>query len=200
MKLVIASNNKNKIREIKQILLGEFQEIVSMKEAGLILDIEETGETFRENAILKAEEVAKILPDCAVIADDSGLEVKALHGKPGVHSARYSGKHGDDSANNEKLLLEMKEIKPINRGARYACAMALCRPNVPTITAFGTCPGEILEEYRGDGGFGYDPLFFMHAFDCSMAQMPNDIKNSISHRKNAIEGILSILKYEKNNV
>ncbi len=195
MRLVIASNNKNKIKEIKSILDGQFDEILSMGEAGYDEEIEETGKTFRENALIKARHVMNQL-GCAALADDSGLEVYALGGKPGVYSARYSGKHGDDEANNQKLIEEMQNIPNKARQAHYACVIALCRPNKEELTAEGFCEGVILREPRGSGGFGYDPYFFMEAFDQTMAEMDIDIKNKISHRYNALKGLSALLKGE----
>lgn len=193
MKLIIASNNKNKILEIKEILSKDFDEILSMSEAGIDDDIEETGETFIENALIKAKYVSSAL-NCAALADDSGLEVGALKGAPGVCSARYCGYHGDDEANNKKLLEEMADKK--DRSARYACAIALVRPDKEELVATGYCSGEILTKLRGNGGFGYDPLFYMEAFDKTMAEIDIDIKNNFSHRYNALIGIKKLLEKE----
>ena len=195
MKLVIASNNQNKIREIKSILDGQFDEIISMGEAGYHEEIEETGTTFRENALIKARHVMEKM-GCAALADDSGLEVYALGGRPGVYSARYSGEHGDDEANNLKLVKEMHNVPEKGRQARYACVIALCRPGMDELTAEGFCEGVILREPRGNGGFGYDPYFFMEAFDQTMAEMDIEIKNKISHRYNALKGLSALLKGE----
>jgi XTP/dITP diphosphohydrolase len=191
MRLVIASNNKNKIIEIKEILGDDFDEIVSMSEAGIEVDIEENGETFIENSLIKARYVASKL-GCAAIADDSGLEVYALNGEPGIYSARYSGHHGDDDANNKKLLKEMQCID--NRDARYVCAIALVRPDEEELVATGYCPGAILREPQGTGGFGYDPLFYLEAFNKTMAQIDMETKNKISHRYNALVGLKNLLE------
>lgn len=190
MKLVIASNNKNKIFEIKEILYDDFDEIISMKEAGINVDIKETGETFIENALIKARYVTSVLK-CASLADDSGLEVDSLNGAPGIYSARYCSYHGDDNANNEKLLKKMEGIT--NRAARYVCAIALTRPDADELVATGYCSGEILNEFRGSGGFGYDPLFYMEVFDKTMAEIDIDTKNKMSHRYNALMGIKKLL-------
>ena len=190
-KLVIASNNAHKIREIKAILAGLFPEILSMAEAGLEVDIPETGETFMDNALLKASYVTEAtgLP---ALADDSGLEVLALLGAPGVYSARYAGVHGDDHANNEKLLRELAAAGVPDRRGRYACCIALTRPGRPPLTAMGFCEGEILREYRGSGGFGYDPLFYLPSLGKSMAELTPEEKNAISHRAQALRSL-----YEK---
>jgi XTP/dITP diphosphohydrolase len=163
-RLVIASNNPGKIREIKAILHSRFGEILSMREAGLDMEVEETGSTFEENAILKAVAVARAA-GCAALADDSGLAVDALGGAPGVHSARYSG--GDDLDNNSKLLREMEGQQ--DRRARYVCVMALATPDGRVVTAEGRCEGEIGHEPRGRRGFGYDPLFLVEGYGCAMA-------------------------------
>ena len=150
-KLIVASNNKNKLREFAAIMGGRY-EIVSMRDAGIDADIEENGTTFEANAQIKAEYVAKVT-GCAAIADDSGLEVDALGGAPGVYSARYCGRHGDDEANNDLLLENLKNV-PAPRTGRYVAAIALVRPGKETIVRRGTCDGEILFERRGTGGFG----------------------------------------------
>lgn len=184
-RLVIASNNPNKIREIKAILGGRFAEIVSMGEAGIDLDVEETGETFEQNALLKAQSVAQV-SGCWALADDSGICVDALGGMPGVRSARWSG--GDDEANNDKLLDEMRG--KTDRSAHYACAMALADPLGFTLTAEGRCEGAIGHVRRGKRGFGYDPLFVVEGYGCMMAELPDEVKNGISHRKRALEALL----------
>lgn len=189
-RLVIASNNAGKIREIKAILGACFPSIVSMAEAGLHMDIEETGATFEENAILKARAVALACGGPA-LADDSGLAVDALGGAPGIYSARYSG--GDDQDNNDKLLREMQGRA--DRRARYVCAMALAHPDGMVITAEGRCEGSIGTEPRGKRGFGYDPLFLVEGYDgLTMAELPDEEKNCISHRKRAIEALLAKLE------
>jgi len=191
-RLIIASNNTHKICELKAMLAPHFDEILSMAEAGLSLDIEETGSTFRENAVIKAEAVASLVKGPA-LADDSGLEVWALHGAPGVYSARFAGMHGDDQANNQKLLEEMQELAGDKRQAQYKACIAIAMPGFPVLTAEGTCPGVILCEPQGTSGFGYDPLFFLPSLGCTMAQLSPEIKNSISHRHHAMEGIKQLL-------
>ena len=196
MRLVISSNNKHKIEEIKYILSDYFEEIVSVQEAGCNDDIEENGETFEENSLIKAQYVSDKL-GCAALADDSGLEVFALDGEPGVYSARYAGEHGDDNANNDKLLEEMENVPEGRRGAQFVCVVTLCRPNLPEVLAKGTCSGVILRERRGSGGFGYDPLFYIEGLKKTMAELSNEQKNSISHRKNALEALKQKLDKEK---
>ena len=191
MKLVIASGNAGKIREIRAILGGEFDPILSMKEAGIDHETVEDGETFMENALKKAREMAEI-SGTAALADDSGLCVDALGGAPGVFSARFCGRHGDDEANNDLLLEKLRGVK--NRRAHYACAMALVFPDGREITAEGIFEGEIGFERKGTGGFGYDPLFYLPDYKMTVAQMDADEKNRISHRAKALQGLLRKLK------
>lgn len=191
-KLIVASNNANKLREFRAILGGRYA-IVSMQEAGVGADIEETGTTFEQNALIKAEAVMR-MTGCAAIADDSGLEVDALGGAPGVYSARYCGRHGDDEANNDLLLKNLAGV-PAPRTARYVAAIALVRPGREPIVRRGTCEGEILGERRGNGGFGYDPLFLCETGE-TFAQIDMETKNTISHRKRGIEAVLRALEGE----
>ncbi len=193
MNLVIASNNKHKIAEIKEILANEFENILSMAEAGIFDDIEENGITFEENALIKAKYVAEKL-ECAVLADDSGLEVEELDGKPGVYSARYAGEPCDDDANNDKLLSEMQNVD--NRKAQFTCAIALVRYGMTDLIAKGHCKGEILHSRRGDNGFGYDPLFYMDYMGKTMAELNSDEKNKISHRFKALMELKGMLEKE----
>ena len=159
MRLIIASNNKNKIREIKEILGDKFEEIVSMREAGIELDVKEDADSFIGNARKKAEETAKLCPQDAVLADDSGLCVDALNGAPGVYSARFAGEGHDDAANRAKLFAELRDVPAERRTAHFACAMVLVRPGEPNIEVVGRVDGRILFEERGENGFGYDNMF-----------------------------------------
>ena len=192
-RLVLASNNFGKLKELK-VLLGDRYDVRSMREMGVDAEIEENGETFEENALIKARALTKIC-GCAALADDSGLVVDALGGRPGVHSARYCGVHGDDEANNQLLLKELEDVSE-PRTARYACAIALCRPGRAELVSFGTCEGEILREYRGEGGFGYDPLFFSADLHNTFAEASAEDKNRVSHRARAIEEMLRLLEAE----
>jgi len=196
MKLIIASNNAHKIKEIKAILGERFDEILSMREAGLDMDIEENGMTFCENALIKARAVAEAT-GCAALADDSGLAVDALEGAPGVYSARYAGEHGDDEANNDKVLAEMENVPEGERGAAYHCVIALVRPGKQELTADGACHGYLLRYRQGTGGFGYDPLFYIPEFNRTMAQLTPEEKNSMSHRYRALEALVKLLDQEK---
>ena len=191
-KLIVASNNKNKLREFEAILGGRY-EIVPMRDAGIDADIEENGTTFEENALIKAQYVMDV-SGCAAIADDSGLEVDALQGAPGVYSALYCGRHGDDEANNDLLLENLKDV-PAPRTGRYVAAIALVRPGKEPIVRRGVCEGEILFERQGTGGFGYDPLFLCETGE-TFAQISMEKKNAISHRKRGIAAVLPPLDAE----
>ena len=193
MKVLLASNNGHKIKEIKEIL-GDFFDVVSLREAGVESDPEETGATFEENARIKAVAGMKA-SGMPCIADDSGLEVFALDGLPGVMSARYAGGHGDDSANNEKLLRELENAS--DRSARYVCVICMAFPNGHEIVARGECRGTILKEARGEGGFGYDPLFFFPQFGKTFAEITAEEKNEVSHRNAALKEFEKI--WEKEN-
>lgn len=191
--LVLATGNFGKVKELRAMLGGRF-DVRSMREMGAEMDVEETGETFEENALLKAEALMRAT-GCAALADDSGLMVDALGGRPGVYSARYCGVHGDDEANNQLLLKELQDV-PEPRTARYAAAVALCRPGHEPLVTYGTCEGEILREYRGEGGFGYDPLFFSDDLQMTLAEAAPEAKNAISHRACAVEKLLKLLEAE----
>ena len=190
-RLVLASNNFGKLRELRAIL-GDKYDVISQREAGFTEEVEEDGETFEENALIKARAVSSFCK-CAALADDSGLSVDALNGRPGVHSARYSGVHGDDEANNRLLLKELESVGDGKRTARYECAIALCAPGMDDVVAYGACEGEILREYRGEGGFGYDPLFLSADLGVTFAEADPESKNRVSHRARAIRALMEKL-------
>ena len=192
-RLVLASNNFGKLKELKQ-LLGDRYDVRSMREMGVETDVEETGETFEENALIKARALMDIC-GCATLADDSGLCVDQLGGRPGVHSARYCGVHGDDEANNQLLLKELSD-KPAPHRAHYGAAVALCRPGREDIVVYGRCEGQIINEYRGTGGFGYDPLFLSDDLGVTFAEADPDAKNGVSHRARAIQKLIEALEAE----
>lgn len=192
MKIVLASMNRKKIEELRTLLCEDIPglEILSLDEAGIEGDIEENGTTFRENALTKARAAAAV--GLIGVGDDSGLAVNALDGAPGIFSARYAGGHGDDRANNEKLLRELKG--KADRSASFVCAMAAVFPDGREITVEGRVDGVILEEYRGKNGFGYDPLFYYPPFGKTTAEMEPEEKNSISHRGKAVRQLCQELK------
>lgn len=192
-RLVLASNNFGKLKELRQ-LLGDRFEVRSMRELGVETDVEETGQTFEENALIKAKALMDIC-HCATLADDSGLCVDQLGGRPGVHSARYCGVHGDDEANNQLLLKELAD-KPKPHKAHYGAAVALCRPGREPVIAYGRCEGEIIGEYLGEGGFGYDPLFLSDDLGVTFAEADPEAKNGVSHRARAIRKLIGMLEGE----
>lgn len=190
MKLIIASNNKNKIAEIKTILDGKFEEIISLGEAGIDHETIEDGTSFAENAVKKAREIVEI-SGCCAIADDSGICVDALGGAPGIYSARFAGEHGNNAANNALMLEKMKGVT--ERGAHYTCAIALVYPDGKTICTEGKFYGVIAEEPAGNGGFGYDPLFYLPEYGKTVAQLGTEVKNEIGHRAKALRALLEKL-------
>ena len=191
MRFVLASNNARKLEELRQILSQMGHEVLSQREAGLNLTVEETGTTFEENARLKARGASDAL-GLPVIADDSGLMVDALDGAPGVYSARYGGEGLDDRGRNA-LLLKNMEGKD-NRSARFVCCICCRFPDGREITARGECPGQILEGPRGKDGFGYDPVFYMPEYGKTMAEMTPEEKNAVSHRGRALERLAAELR------
>ena len=197
MKLLIASNNAHKIREIREILSGVFPEICSLDDAGLSIDVVEDGETFEANAVKKAETVLRESGWDAALADDSGLCVDALGGAPGVHSARYAGDQHCDADNNEKLMRGMADVPDAERGCRFVSAVALARRGRETVCVRGTAEGILLHGPQGTNGCGYDPYFFYPPFGKSFAQIPPEQKNSVSHRRRALEALLGVLNAEE---
>ena len=188
-RLIVASNNQHKLREIAEIFT-DF-EVLSQKQAGFDVDVEETGETFVENAQLKARAACKAL-GCSVLADDSGLCVDALGGAPGVYSARYCGHHGNDAENRAMLLKNLQGVK--NRSAHFTSAIALVYPDGRELTAEGHTYGRILEEEIGDGGFGYDCLFYSDDLGKTFGVASSEEKNGVSHRFRALQAMLKIWK------
>lgn len=191
MKLIIASNNKHKLIEMKAILSPFFDEIVSMKEAGIDHETVEDGVTFMQNAEKKAREIAEI-SGCCAIADDSGICVDALGGAPGVFSARFCGHHGDDAANNRLQLEKLQGVT--DRKAHYTCAIVLAYPDGRTVCAEDYFFGEITHEEKGSNGFGYDPLFYLPEYGCTAAEITPEEKNRVSHRAKALMALVEKLK------
>jgi XTP/dITP diphosphohydrolase len=193
-KLIIASNNAHKIKEIKAILAEFPFDVVSLKEAGIDIDVEEDGATFMENAYKKSYEIFKIAKHSMVLSDDSGLMVDALDGAPGVYSARFAGEHGNDNKNNEKLLELMKEKPFEERGAKFVSAIVLIIDEDRVIKVQGEINGYIKESLTGNGGFGYDPLFFVPECNKTFGELSEEEKNEISHRARALEKLKEELK------
>ncbi len=192
--IVIASKNPGKIKEFKSILEPRGYKVLSIAEFPELEDIEETGSTFKENALIKAKYVGE-KTGLTALADDSGLEVDILDKKPGIYSARYAGKDATDEKNNQKLLKELEKISFEDRTARYVCALALYNPEGKKAEIVEeTCEGIIINEYRGEGGFGYDPLFFLESLGKTFGEIPLEVKNRISHRGKALEKLKKVLE------
>ncbi len=192
LRLVVATRNAGKLKEIRRLLELRGIEILGLENFPAAPDVVEDGETFAANALKKAQAIAQFtgLP---CLADDSGLVVDALHGRPGVHSARFSGVDADDRSNNRKLLDEMAAVPASRRQASFCCLMALCMPMQPPRLFEGRVNGLILEREQGEEGFGYDPLFWLPEYNCTMAELPLDTKNRISHRGQALRQVADFL-------
>lgn len=198
MKIILASNNKNKMREFRELLAGTDAEPLSQRDAGCDFEVDETGTTFEENAFLKADAVMRAT-GCIAVADDSGLVVDALNGEPGIYSARYGPGHAaSDAERNEYLLGKLGDEK--DRSARFVCCVCCRLPDGSTITARGECEGEILYAPRGSNGFGYDPLFRPRGYEVSMAELSADEKNAISHRGKAMREFIEKFKRYYNGI
>lgn len=182
-RLIVATGNRGKAREFKEML--PMFDVVCLKDVGAACDVEETGETFYENALIKARAAAELFPEDYVLADDSGLEVDALGGAPGVHTARYAGENATDAENIAKLLAALEGKK--ERSARFVCQLVLLSPDGRIMTARGESEGEILPAVRGKGGFGYDPVFFSRDLQKGFGECTAEEKNSVSHRGRALE-------------
>lgn len=182
MEIVLASNNKHKIVELWDFMKKYYPDIrvLSLKDIGFSGEIVEDGATFEENALIKARTIAAL--GHIAVADDSGLMVDALDGEPGIYSARYAGEPSNDENNNKKLLEKMKDIESERRTAKFVSVIACAFPDGKTIMARGECPGRVIFEYRGCGGFGYDPLFLYEEYGKTFAEMNAEEKNKISHR------------------
>jgi XTP/dITP diphosphohydrolase len=196
MKLLLATGNRGKILEIKQILKDYPVELVTMAELGITISPEENGATFEENALIKARELCRA-SSMAALADDSGLCVDALLGEPGIYSARYSGEGATDEKNTHLLLTKLKGVERKNRQAHFCCVSAVVFPDGKEVTAQGTCEGIITDEPVGENGFGYDPVFLVPSLDLTFAQIPEEIKNQISHRANSLRILMDKLEMDK---
>lgn len=197
-KIILASNNIKKIKEIKEILKEYPYEVYSLKDVNIDIEVEEDGLTFEDNAKKKAVEIQQYLlnkgeSNFIVLSDDSGLEVACLNGAPGVYSARYAGEHGNDHKNNIKLLKEMKEFKGRDRSAKFVCVIAVVFEDGSVKCIRGEVEGIIIEELKNEGGFGYDPLFFCNKLNKTFGEATPEEKNTISHRGNALKKLKEIL-------
>ncbi len=202
MKIVFASGNAHKIREVKEILQASAAtaslEVLSLKDIGFFEDIEETGTTFEENALIKARAVAARGYIC--FADDSGLEVDALDGAPGIYSARYTGEHGTDEDNNKLLLKNLEQVPDEKRTAHYTCAIACVFPDGREFTVRDICEGIIIREARGNGGFGYDPYFYVKEYNKTLAEVTAEEKHAISHRGKALRLFADVFGKKLENI
>lgn len=187
-KVIIATQNKGKAKDFEALFGPLGYEVLTLQDVAEDMDVEETGVTFEENAILKAEAVAERL-QTTVIADDSGLEIDALNGEPGVYSARYAGGEKSDEANIDKVLGNLADVPEAERTARFRCVLAIAAPGKETKTFSGSCEGSILTERRGENGFGYDPIFWVPTEGKAMAELVPAEKAAISHRGNAIRSL-----------
>lgn len=190
--IIIATKNAGKVKDFETLFSPKGFKVKSLLDFPEIEDVEETGVTFAENATLKAEAISSVL-NKPVIADDSGLAIDALNGEPGVYSARYAGENKDDNANIEKVLQKLNDVPFEKRTARFHCALAIAVPGKRTEIVEGTYEGHILEEKRGENGFGYDPIFFVEKWRCSMAELTKEQKNQISHRANALKRLAPLI-------
>lgn len=194
MRLVFATGNQGKMREIRDIMSDSGYEIVSMKEAGVDPEIEEDGKTFEENAMIKARAVSKLLPNDLVLADDSGLEVDALGGEPGIYSARYLGHDTPYSVKNADIIRRLEGKEGAERSARFVCAIAAVFPDGREKCVRATIEGQIGFEEKGEHGFGFDPIFYVPELGCTTAEIPESEKNKISHRGKALKLMKEELK------
>ena len=181
--IILASNNKDKVKEVKEILKG--YNIISMKEAGINVDIEENGTTFEENALIKARAIMKLTGQITM-ADDSGLEIDYLNKAPGVYSARFMGHDTSYDIKNKALIQKLEGVKGSDRSGRFVCAIAVCFPDGREIVKRGTMEGLIAEEIKGDNGFGYDPIVYLPEYGKTSGELAPEEKNKISHRGKAL--------------
>ena len=198
-RIVFATGNAGKMSEVKAILADLNMEVLSMKEVGAVATAEENGTTFTENAIIKAKDIAAKVPDAIVMADDSGLEVDALNKEPGIYSARYLGEDTPYSIKNAVIIERLEGVAQEKRTARFVCAIAAVLPDGTVLTACETIEGYIGYEERGEGGFGYDPIFMVPELGKSTAELTAEEKNAISHRGKALKAIKAKLLENRGN-
>lgn len=192
-RIIFATGNEGKMREIREILKDLDVSVLSLKEAGIKIDIVENGTTFRENAIIKAQAIAELTDDI-VLADDSGLEVDFLNKEPGIYSARYMGEDTSYALKNASIIERLNNVPVEERTARFVCEIAAILPDKKVLNSRGTMEGYITYEEQGIGGFGYDPIFYLPEFSCTSAQLTLEQKNKISHRGKALKEMKEMLK------
>ncbi len=197
-RIIFATGNANKMREIREILDGDKYDIQSMKEAGIDCDIDENGTTFEENSLIKAHAVASLAPGAIVLADDSGLEIDALNKEPGIYSARYMGEDTSYDIKNANLISRLEGVAKEDRSARFVCAVSAVFPDGSDAVVRGTIEGYIGYEPQGENGFGYDPIFYLWDKDVSTAALPREDKNAISHRGKALRMIKDVIAQHEN--
>lgn len=195
-RMIFATGNENKMKEIREILGALPLEILSMKEAGVSADIVEDGKTFEENALIKARAICKLAGEM-VLADDSGLEIDYLNKEPGIYSARYMGEDTSYHIKNKSLIERLEGVPDEKRTARFVCAIAAVFPDGKELVVRGTVEGIIGYEEKGENGFGYDPIFYLPERGCTTAELPPEEKNSISHRGNALRLMKELLERER---
>ena len=189
MKIIFATGNQGKMKEIREIMADLNMDILSMKEAGCHVDIDENGTTFEENALIKARAIASVMTDAIVLADDSGLEVDYLNKEPGVHSARFMGEDTSYDIKNKAIIDKLEGVEDSKRTARFVCVIAAVYPDGTETTVRKTIEGQIGYEIKGENGFGYDPIFYVPEFGCTTAELTMDQKNKISHRGKALMAV-----------
>lgn len=189
MKIIFATGNQGKMKEIREIMADLNMDILSMKEAGCDVDIDENGTTFEENALIKARAIASVMTDAIVLADDSGLEVDYLNKEPGVHSARFMGEDTSYDIKNKAIIDKLEGVEDSKRTARFVCVIAAVYPDGTETTVRKTIEGQIGYEIKGENGFGYDLIFYVPEFGCTTAELTMDQKNKISHRGKALMAV-----------
>lgn len=193
-RIVFATGNQDKMREIRMIMEDLEIPVISMKEAGVSAHIVEDGSTFEENAMIKARAIAKMLPEDIVMADDSGLEIDFLNKEPGIYSARYMGEKTSYDIKNNKILERLKDVPAEKRTARFVCAVAAVFPGNKEVIGYGTMEGRIADHIAGENGFGYDPIFWLDDYGCTSAEISPEQKNELSHRGKALREVKKQLK------
>lgn len=195
-RIIFATSNEGKMKEVREILADLGMEVLSLKDAGIEIDIEENGTTFEENALIKVNAI-KELVDCIVLADDSGLEVDYLNKEPGIYSARYMGENTSYTIKNNKILELLQGVPKDKKTARFVCAIAAVLPSGKVLTTRGTLEGMIGDKIEGENGFGYDPIFYLPEYHCTTAELSMEKKNELSHRGKALQAMKELLRKEE---